>query len=216
MSPDSLPAAPDPVRRLEWPAGRGATPDDLLDREWLVTNGLGGYASGTLGGVPTRAYHGLLVAALPAPLGRVVLLAGMLGRAHLPDGRVARLGATAADDSVHDWHDTAHLREFRLEAGLPVWVYEVGPYRIERRLWMPHRLNTTVVRYRLLGGPGPVRLEGSPLAHQRSYDSAVNVPLPGQPDLRVRGGRVDPDPEAGAVGVVVRDVEQLRQQVPLA
>src|SRR3954462_7294816 len=123
----------DPVRRLAWPAGHGATPDDLLDREWLVTNGLGGYASGTLGGVPTRSYHGLLVAALPAPLGRVILLAGVLGRVHLPDGHVARFGATAADDGPRDWHDTAPLREFRLEGGLPVWVYEIGPFLIERR-----------------------------------------------------------------------------------
>jgi predicted glycogen debranching enzyme len=181
----------DPVRRLEWPAGQGATPDDLLDREWLVTNGLGGYASGTLGGVPTRSYHGLLVAALPAPLGRVILLAGILGRLYLPGGEVVRFGATAADDGVHDWHDTAHLREFRLDDGLPVWVYEVGPYQIERRLWMPYRLNTTIIRYRLLRGPGPVRLEGAPLTHQRSYDSTVDAPLPGQPEMVVRGGRVD-------------------------
>src|SRR6185369_11587796 len=115
------------------------------------------------------------VAALPAPLGRVILLAGVLGRVYLPDGHVVRFGATAADDGVPDWHDSAHLREFRLECGLPVWVYEVGPYLIERRLWMPHRLNTTVIRYRMLRGPGPVRVEGAPLTHQRSYDSTVDA-----------------------------------------
>src|SRR5262245_33576883 len=170
MHTNCPPDAIDPVRRLPWAAGQGATPDDLLDREWIVTNGLGGYASSTIGGVPTRSYHGLLVAALPAPLGRMVLLAGVLGRIHLPDGDIVRLGATAAFDGVPDWHDTAHLREFRLEVGLPVWVYEIGPYLLERRVWMPYRLNTTVCRYRLLAGPGPVEVELSPLTHQRSYD----------------------------------------------
>src|SRR3954447_15705554 len=104
MLKDSPSGVIDPVRRLEWPAGQGATPDDLLHREWLVTNGLGGYASGTLGGVPTRSYHGLLVAALPAPLGRMILLAGVLERVLLPDGASINCGATATDEGVHDWH----------------------------------------------------------------------------------------------------------------
>ena len=62
------------VRRVEWSAPPGAQREAWLTREWLVTNGLGGYASGTVAGVTTRRYHGLLVAALPAPLGRVVML----------------------------------------------------------------------------------------------------------------------------------------------
>jgi glycogen debranching enzyme len=47
--------------------------ESLLSREWLVTNGLGGYASGTIAGVTTRRYHGLLIAAMPAPLGRMMM-----------------------------------------------------------------------------------------------------------------------------------------------
>src|SRR5204863_69978 len=63
------------VLRLPW-AGKGAAagPEKLLTREWLVTNGLGGYATGTIGGAVTRRYHGLLIAALPAPPGRQVRL----------------------------------------------------------------------------------------------------------------------------------------------
>ena len=57
-----------PVRRL-----RGGDIATWLDREWLVTNGLGGYACGTVSGAATRRYHGLLVAAHPAPLGRVMM-----------------------------------------------------------------------------------------------------------------------------------------------
>ena len=58
--------------RVGW--RRGDPASALLTREWLITNGLGGYASGTLAGVPTRRYHGPLVAALPAPLGRTLML----------------------------------------------------------------------------------------------------------------------------------------------
>ena len=63
-----------PVRRLAWPPADAAEADALATREWLVTNGLGGYASGTISGVITRRYHGYLIAALPAPLGRMVML----------------------------------------------------------------------------------------------------------------------------------------------
>jgi len=62
----------EPIRRLAWPPPEASEPDALVTREWLVTNGLGGYASGTVAGVITRRYHGLLIAALPAPLGRTV------------------------------------------------------------------------------------------------------------------------------------------------
>src|SRR3954447_10086394 len=123
MLKDSPSGVIDPVRRLEWPAGQGATPDDLLDREWLVTNGLGGYASCTLGGVPTRSYHGLLVAALPAPLGRMILPAGVIERVHMPGGGTVRLRGTASGDGIHSGQDAAYRREFRREGGLPVWDY---------------------------------------------------------------------------------------------
>ena len=63
-------------------------PGELLTREWLVTNGLGGYAAGTLAGVSTRRYHGLLIAALPAPLGRLVMMSQLGERVRLPGGAV--------------------------------------------------------------------------------------------------------------------------------
>src|SRR6266436_281373 len=62
-----------PIRRMPWPESQEARHSGLVEREWLVTNGLGGYASGTIAGACTRRYHGLLIAALPAPLGRRVM-----------------------------------------------------------------------------------------------------------------------------------------------
>ena len=152
----------------------GEPPD--LSREWLVTNGLGGYASGTVFGILTRRYHGLLIAALPAPLGRVVMLSHVRARLRLRDGRAVVLdpewpGAAAADDT------RAAFVEFRLESGLPVWRYESDGVAVERRVLMPYRQNTVHLTYRILESPGPLRLELRPFTNFRRHDSAVSETL---------------------------------------
>jgi predicted glycogen debranching enzyme len=143
-------------------------------REWLVANGLGGYASGTVAGVVTRRYHGLLVSALPAPLGRVVMLNHLLERVRLPTRGVLWLGDEdeVAGPNATDRAD--HLVEFRLELGLPVWRYEIDGYAIEKRVLMPHGQNTVHVNYRLLTGDGPVRLTLRPSVQFRGYETPVN------------------------------------------
>jgi glycogen debranching enzyme len=75
------------TRTIERPRDRPPA-DAMPRREWLVTNGLGGYASGTVAGVVTRRYHGLLIASLPAPLGRMVMFNHLLERIRLADRRV--------------------------------------------------------------------------------------------------------------------------------
>src|SRR5687767_1011583 len=82
------------VRRMTWDRQHPLDADALLTREWLVTNGLGGSASGTVAGVATRRFHGLLVAALPAPLGRIVMLNHLSEQLRLPDGRLIEFGGT--------------------------------------------------------------------------------------------------------------------------
>jgi glycogen debranching enzyme len=110
------------VLRLPWSAEHATTkPDELLTREWLVSNGLGGYASGTLSGVASRRYHGLLIAALPAPLGRQVMLNHLSEFVRGPDGKVHILGGQEKTGNVLEIPGTSHLVEFRLEQGLPVW-----------------------------------------------------------------------------------------------
>ncbi len=155
---------------------RDAAADDPMPRrEWLVTNGLGGYASGTVAGVVTRRYHGLLVASLPAPLGRMVMLNHLLERVRLPDRRVLWLGDEDEISGPNAVDRTEHLREFRLDAGLPVWTYGIDGHVIEKRVLMPHGQNTVHVTYRLLDGDGPVRLSLRPSVHFRPYESVVNV-----------------------------------------
>ncbi len=104
------------VRRL--PAADQTT---LLDREWLLTNGLGGYASASVAGLSTRKYHGLLVAALPNPLGRTVMLNQLHERVVLADGTRVQLGGEERTGRRLSVHGAAHLRDFRLDMGLPVW-----------------------------------------------------------------------------------------------
>ena len=116
-------AASDVVRRVpvaEWSVS------ELIRREWLVTNGLGGYASGTLAGPPTRRYHSLLVAALPAPLGRLALLARLDERIRLSSRRVAWLSRAEPTSA-------ATISDFRLVGGLPVWQYTFENVVLEKR-----------------------------------------------------------------------------------
>ncbi len=152
--------------------------EPLLTREWLITNGLGGYASGTVAGVVTRRYHGLLIAALPAPMGRMLLLPHLSEQIRLPDGENVRFSGEQRTGSPLAVHVADYLSEFRLETGLPVWQYRVGEVVLEKRVLLPHRQNTVYVVYRLLGGADCVRLKLLPSVHFRSHDGPVNTPLP--------------------------------------
>src|SRR6516162_4741638 len=128
-------------RVIEW-GKAGADPLPLLDREWLVTNGLGGYASGTLAGAATRRYHGLLVAALPAPLGRWMMFNHLSELIRLPDGTTLQIGGEERAGGALELYGADNLVEFRLEAGLPVWVYRLGGYAFEKRVFLVHGQNT--------------------------------------------------------------------------
>jgi predicted glycogen debranching enzyme len=165
------------LRSMPWSRSATSGPEPLLTREWLVTNGLGGYASGTVAGVATRRYHGLLIAALPAPLGRLMMLNHLSERVKLPDGTVAHLGGHEHSGGRLRLHGVGELAEFRLEAGQPVWVYRIGGIVLEKRIFLPHKQNTTHILYRLASGPGPVRLRLRPSLNVRGHDASVNDPL---------------------------------------
>src|SRR3954470_23575705 len=127
-------------------------------REWLVTDGLGGYASGTIGGLATRRYHGLLMVATAAPIGR------MLGLAALDP--VLTVGDTQIRLGNHEWSDGSigpaghtHLEWFELRAGLPAWRWVIGDVALEAELAMVYGRPAVGVLYQLLRAPGPVRLD---------------------------------------------------------
>ena len=140
--------------RMPWSKKDGGSRMDpvlLLTREWLVTNGLGGYASASVSGACTRRYHGLLIAALPAPLGRMVMLSHFGEEVAMADESVIDFSGEELSEEHIELHSADYLTEFRLEAGLPVWRFDIfGDCIIEKRVWMPHLQNTVHISYRSL------------------------------------------------------------------
>ena len=126
-------------------------------REWLVTNGIGGYAFGTIAGHQTRCYHGLLVAALQPPLGRTLLLAKL-------DENV-QYGAQRFELATNRWASGSvspegflHIERFHLEGNIPVWTFALADARLEKRVFMQPGANTTYVMYRLVRASAPIAL----------------------------------------------------------
>ncbi len=179
-------------------AGRGLSEGDAaLRREWIVANGLGGYASATLSGLPTRKYHGHLVAALPSPFGRVVMIAALRETVRLPDGTEAELGGEIRPDPPSVPVLPVTLKEFRLENGLPVWRFLVGTSFLEKRVWLPHMQNSVYSSYRLLSGPGPLTLSLSPYMNFRALHEEID-PHPVKPyGVQSTGDRFEIVPEGG-------------------
>jgi predicted glycogen debranching enzyme len=166
------------IRRLAFGAEGVRDDEAFLNREWLVTNGLGGFASGSIAGVPTRRYHGLLISALPTPLGRTVMLNYLSEWARTPDGRRFQIGGQERAGGELELPAAEHLREFLLEDGLPVWRYELdGAAVVEKRVLMPHMQNTVHVTYTLLGGAERVRLKLRPAVQFRPLEDAVGRPV---------------------------------------
>ncbi|HEX8097026.1 MAG TPA: glycogen debranching enzyme N-terminal domain-containing protein, partial [Pyrinomonadaceae bacterium] len=163
-----------PVRRLTFTEADTHDAELMLRREWLVTNGLGGFASGTVAGVPTRRYHGLLISALPTPLGRTVMFNHISEWMRLPSGTRCQIGGQERAGGQLEWPGAKHLREFRLEEGLPVWRYEVEGAVVEKHILMVHSQNTVHVNYRLLEGDGPVRLKLRPALQFRPLEEPVH------------------------------------------
>ena len=179
-------------RRIRWEpteAGR----HDLSWKEWLVTNGLGGYASGTVSGAITRRFHGLLIAALPTPFGRTMMLNHIWEQLRFMDGRVVPLPRMSHTSGGMTLDSSAHLSSFRLEAGLPVWEYEVDGVRLEKRVQMPHLQNTTHVSYSLLSSER-VRLELRPMIGFRLHEAPVNHPIHAPYGVHALGDRFEVHP----------------------
>lgn len=149
--------------------------EKFLRTEWLVANGLGGYASCSVSGVTTRKYHGLLIAALPPPFGRTIMLNHLSEQVIFPDGRRYWLSCEERSDGNIHLDGMQYLKEFRLENGLPVWIFEVQNTLIEKRILLIHLQNTVHVSYRLLSSDTPVRLRLQPSMHFRPHEAPVNT-----------------------------------------
>ena len=132
---------------LRW--DRDRDPLELRRREWLVTNGLGGYASGTLAGIPTRKYHGLFVPNLAAPKGRHIMIS-RCDESVVTPARQLHLGGAEFEDERFVGDSHRYLKEFRLDHRIAVWTFELDDVVLEKSVVMLHNQNTVCVQYRLL------------------------------------------------------------------
>ena len=148
-------------------------------REWLVENGLGGYASATITGTITRRYHGFLIAAHPAPLGRMIVLNDLEVDVELADGSVANM------------REQGRFLDFTLNMGLPSCRYEIDGVVIEKSIVVPSRQNIVHVTFRSLGGARRVRLRLRPLINFRPLEAPVSETLASGYMLTVRGDRYE-------------------------
>jgi glycogen debranching enzyme len=146
--------------------------DAALQREWLETNGLGGFASSTIIGLNTRRYHGLLVAATRPPVGRMVLLS-KLEETLVVRGQRCELSANRYPGVVHP-RGYQYVREFRLDP-FPVVTYHIQDLEIEKRIFMVSGENTTVVEYELRGAGRGSTLEVRPLIAFRDYHATTHA-----------------------------------------
>ena len=132
-----------------------------LDAEWLEADGLGGFASGTVGGWRTRRYHGLLIPAVTPPSGRALLVAGLEVYLETPTGRFPLCAHRFAPD-VTAPEGTTYLASFEPEPW-PTWIWSLpGGIRVAHELFLPHGMPATVLRWRVSGAPKGTRLSVRP------------------------------------------------------
>ena len=155
--------------------------ESASSREWLETNGIGGYASSTIAGVHTRRYHGLLVAAAAPPLGRLVLLS-KFEETLIINGNRRELSTDQFPNAIYP-DGYKYLKNFRF-APFPTWTFEIDGIEIEKKIFMIPGENTTVVQYSIDSKfqipNSKVEVELKPLLafrdyhHLRREDSAFN------------------------------------------
>ncbi len=175
----------------------GESWEQALSHEWLVTDGLGGYASGTVLGPQTRRYHGVLVAPLAPPLGRHVLVSKLEEWLEV-GGQSFPLSANEFQDVTITPRGFEHLVGFELVEGVPVWRYEVAGQTLEKRVWMERGHSTTFISYAL--ADGAARLHLTPLCAFRDFHRETI----GSDDWRFRVEQIAPEQLPGAAWAGLR------------
>ena len=137
-----------------------------VEREWVITNGLGGFASSTIVGMNRRRYHGLLVAATHPPVGRIVVLSKVEESVVVPGGRF-ELSTNRYGNVIHP-EGYKYLSEFRLDPW-PTFLFRIGEILLEKEIFMLPEEYAVVVGYTLHAAAGPVELTVRPLIGLRDF-----------------------------------------------
>ena len=178
---------------IEFDAAVCGNLEEASQREWLETNGIGGFSSSTIVGLNTRRYHALLMAATKPPVGRMALLS-KLEDALIVNGQRYEFGVNQYPGAIHP-NGQQYLKSFRL-APFPVFTYEVNGIEIEKRIFMPQGENCVVVRYDVSGVPeaGSSVLEVRPLVAFRDYHSTThaNGSINGHVETRAEMATIEP------------------------
>ena len=175
--------------------------DQAVQREWLETNGIGGFASSTIVGMNTRRYHGLLVASLKPPVARYVLLS-KLEETLVVDGVAHELSVNQYPGAIHP-HGYQYLKGFRLDP-FPVFTFETGGITVEKSVFLVRGENTVVVQYRV--GPnhgrfGELQLVVRPLVAFRDYHSTTHENTGLNPHVALTQGQAFFQPYASLPGL---------------
>ena len=157
-------------------------------REWLVTNGIGGYASGTISGALTRRYHGLLIAALKPPVDRRLLFTKLDETAYY-DGEAFDLFANRWVGTT-DPQGYRYIEHFYLDGTVPVWNFAFADALLEKRIWMQQGANITYVRYQLQRGSYPIHLKFKALVNYRDHHGETQAGEPMKIELVDHGVKV--------------------------
>lgn len=121
--------------------------EQATKREWLETNGIGGFASGTISGANSRRYHGILTAATRPPLGRVTMLS-KFEETLIVNGKSIELSSNQYPNAVYP-NGYQYLKSFRLDP-FPIWIYEVEGIEIEKKIFMVDGENTVVCQWLII------------------------------------------------------------------
>jgi predicted glycogen debranching enzyme len=175
--------------RISFPWQPDQSPAFLREREWLVTNGLGGYASGTLLGWATRKYHGLFVPNLPSPHGRTVIIPRLDEEIDTHE-RSILLGGALYAGGQEEGQAHLYLKEFRYEWQAPTWVFQIDDRILEKTVLMPFGQNTVYVLYRLIGRE-PLRIKLRPFVAFRGHDESLPLSSHALWSVSFRGERFE-------------------------
>jgi predicted glycogen debranching enzyme len=177
--------------------------DELIQKEWLVTNGLGGYASSTVLGINTRKYHGLLVAALHPPGDRTVCLAKLDEEVYVGNN-IYSLGANEFHGKIFP-QGYLFLKEFSLNP-FPRYIYDVPDVEVRKTIFMPKEKNAVAVKYNVLNrGVAEAKIRVYPLLTCRHFHSVIDRwKNPLNFSQQQNGGEIEVDFNTPKATVIVR------------
>ncbi|HEU5080859.1 MAG TPA: amylo-alpha-1,6-glucosidase [Opitutaceae bacterium] len=187
--------ARDLVRRIDVAGSAAADLAHLLDRQWLITNGRGGYASGTIAGAITWRYHGMLIAALPAPTGRAVMLNHLTECVRIGTSHVVEFSGSKPPEDPEGLK--TFVSEFWLQNQMPTWKYQIEDIVLEKRILMPYLQNTVHLTYTLLSQQTNVSIELRPSLNFRPIEADVSLNPELEYEVRARGERFEIDSRTG-------------------